>query len=157
MKNKGIVVALVLVVSAGIFTGADYAGLFGIKKTPEYELREIKIHIADKADNSPIVHTRAMCFQKLNDKACTQKVSGKIGIVSIMVPVIKYSSRSLLFEQGEEYLPTRDPELQVMLIHTDYITHTISLNISEHLANPGLIPAVTLQARGGGTIRAESD
>ncbi|NKB37066.1 MAG: hypothetical protein GKR93_07810 [Gammaproteobacteria bacterium] len=148
MIKKVIIIGLAMLVSAGIFVTADYAGLFGIKKTPEYDLREIKIRIADIKDNSPIVHTRAKCFQKMNDNACTQKVSGKVGIVSIMVPVIKYVSRSLLFDKGEQYLPTRDPELQVMLIHTDYMTHTITLNIAEHLSKPNSIKSVALHPRG---------
>ena len=128
---------------------ADYAGLFGINEKSEYSLHEIKFRVADSEDNAPLVHTRAKCFQKTLSQACTQRVSGKVGIVSIMVPATRVSYRSLLFDKGEKFVLAREPDLQVMLIHTDYMTQAVTVNLNEVFEQPGKIYQVSMQARGG--------
>ena len=134
---------------------ADYVGLFGVRENPEYVLQEIKFRLSDKLDNSPIMGARTRCFQKGNRNACTQRDSGKLGVVSVLVPATRISTKTLLFERGHEYLRSKDPNIQIMLIHADFVSQVESININSHFNNPGKIYRVTMQPRGSAVTADE--
>ncbi len=146
-RNVG-VVCIVVILAAVCFVTADYFALFGTRENPEYVLREIRLRLSDKLDNSLIAGAKARCFQKENKNACTQRDSGKPGIVSVKVPATRIRTKSLLFEHGHRYLTSTDPYLQVMLIHVDYTTQVTSIDINKHFANPAKVYQVTMQSRG---------
>ena len=148
MTSKKKLALALLSIGAGLFILADYAGLFGLSEKSEFTLHEIKFRVADSKNNAPLVHTRAKCYQKTLSEACTQRFSGKVGIVSIMVPANKVSYRSLFFKQGEKLVLAKEPDLQVMLIHTDYMTQAVTVNLNEVIAEPGKTYHVSMQARG---------
>ncbi len=147
MKNKILLIAVSIVLSGAGFVGADYVGLFGITEKPEYVLQEVRIRPYNMFDNAPIEGVRVRCFQQGNGNACTQRDSGRLGIVSVMVPSIKLSRRSLLFEKGYHYIGSRDPKIQIMLIHVDYISKVESVEVAGLLNLPGKLYKVNMEPR----------
>ena len=147
MKKKIIVIAVVLLVVVASVVVADYFALFGSSETAEYVLQEVRIRPLNKVDNSPIEGIWVKCFQKNNRNACTQRDSGKLGIVSVMIPSTRISNNSLLFEQGHRFLASKDPKVQLMLIHLDYINQVESIEVQELFDNPGKIYKVLMEPR----------
>jgi hypothetical protein len=147
VKKKVIVFGVTLLVAVVSVVVADYFTLLGTSETPEYVLQELRIRPVNKHDNSPIEGTRVKCFQTNNRNACTQRDSGKLGIVSVMVPSIRISTNSLLFEKGHRFLASKDPKVQVMLINLDYINVVESIEVQELFDNPGKIYKVLMEPR----------
>ena len=147
MKKKIIVIAVILLVALASVVAADYFTLFGTREAAEYVLQEVRIRPLNKVDNSPIEGTRVKCFQKNNRNACTQRDSGKLGIVSVMIPSTRISNNSLLFEQGHRFLASKDPKVQIMLIHLDYVNEVKSIDVQELFDNPGKIYKVLMEPR----------
>ncbi len=144
-----------LIITATIFAVGDYFGIFGVRENPEYALQEIKLRLSDKLDNSPIMGAKARCFQKGNGNACTQRDSGKLGVVSVLVPATRISTKTLLFERGHEYLRSKDPNIQIMLIHADFVNQVESIDINSHFNNPEKIYRVKMQPRGSAVTADE--
>lgn len=155
MNKKVGLIGAFLIITATIFAVADYFGLFGVRENPEYVLQEIKFRLSDKLDNSPIMGAKARCFQKGNRNACTQRDSGKLGVVSVLIPATRISTKTLLFERGREYLRSKDPNIQIMLIHADFVSQVESIDINNHFNNPDKIYRVTMQPRGSAVTADE--
>lgn len=132
MKNKTILIAAVCILAGTGFVVADYFALFGTSEKSEFVLQEIKYRPIDENTNSPIIGARIRCFQKgRKNDVCFQKDSGKLGVVSIMVPRTRISSNSLLFEQAHHFLSNGDSKMHVMLMHLDYSNQVDGYDVND--------------------------
>ncbi|MFT5350114.1 MAG: hypothetical protein ACI909_003120 [Planctomycetota bacterium] len=147
MNKKTWMAGALLFIVTIIFIVADYFAVFGTTEKSDYVLHEVVIRPVDNQDNSPIVGTRVKCFQRGNINACTQRESGKLGIVSALIPGSRISTHSLLFEQQYRYTSSRDPKINIMLINFDYMNEVISIEVNELFENPGKIIKVKMEAR----------
>ena len=121
--------ALVICSASGLVT-ADYLELFGTQDHYEQVFKEVLLRPQDSKTGGPILGVHIRCFQKGNSNACTQKQSDKLGYISLVVPAIKVTERTLMFKKDSRFVASKDPNLQVMLIHTDYQSTTRTIELS---------------------------
>lgn len=126
----GIVLALSLIL---LLVVLDYNFMGGVYKTPEFVLREVQIKAVSSKDGAPVIGARVRCFQDENRNACSQRESGKLGVISLMVPGTKMNIRTNFFRKEPEYVATEDPNIQIMLIHLDYQNQVQTINVEEVL------------------------
>ena len=103
---------------------ADYFALFGTRVTQKADFIELHFNTIDEEQGFKVTGVKIRCFRKGTNDACTQRESGKAGVVSINVPVRLKIVKSWLFEQEVTILAPDDPKLHVMFIHNDY-AHTV--------------------------------
>ena len=147
MKNKITLSVFACLLLCAALLAADYKGLFGITESSKYLLQEVRIRAYDKDDKTPIIGVRIRCFQQNNGNACSQRDSGKLGIISIILPTTKITRSSFLFEQGYRYQRSLDPNIQIMLIHVDYVSKIEIVEVAKLLNLEGEIMKVDLKAR----------
>ena len=128
-----------------VIVAADYVGFFGIKEEKSYVLHEVHFRLFDRVSMAPIQGARARCFQLGSWNACTQKETRKPGRVIIKFSGTRTSRHTLFFDKGSSLQETKDPMIQVMLLHTEYVKEVQSVNILSHLANPEQEYKVTMQ------------
>lgn len=137
MKNKSILIAAVCILAGSGFVVADYFALFGVSEKSEFVLQEITFRPIDERSNSPIIGARIRCFQEARkNDVCFQKDSGKLGVVSIMVPRTRISSNSLLFEQAHHFSSNGSAKVHIMLMHIDYSNQMEGYDANELFNNP---------------------
>jgi len=147
MKNKVLLIVACCLLCGTGFIAADYAGLFGITEKPEYVLQKVRIRPFDSRNNAPIEGVRVRCFQRGHQNVCSQRDSGKPGIVSVIVPGIKMNRSSLLFDKGYRYLGSKDPKIQIMLIHVDYLSKVESIEVAGLLSLSAEVYKVKMEPR----------
>lgn len=146
MKNKKILVAVMVVITATGFVLADYFALFGSSERTEFILQEIRFRPVNEGSNSPIIGARIRCFQAGRKKdVCFQKNSGKLGLVSIMVPRSRISSNSLLFEQSYHFSSHGSTDINIMLMHLDYVNHVNNYDANDLFENLEKIHQIKMQ------------
>lgn len=131
-----------------VIVAADYVGFFGVKVENSYVLHEVHLRPFDRVSRAPIEGARARCFQLGSWNACTQKESRKPGRVIVKFSGTRTSRKTLFFDKGSSLQQTRDPKVQVMLLHIDYISEVKSVDIENHLVNPRQEYKVTMQPKG---------
>ena len=131
-----------------VIIAADYVGFFGVKVKNSYVLHEVHLRPFDRDSGAPIEEARARCFQLGSWNACTQKESRKPGRVIVKFSGTRTSRSTLFFDKGSELATSEDPKIQVMLLHVDYVSEVKTINIDEHLMNPGQEYKVTMKPKG---------
>ena len=123
MKKIIILISILLIIVTGIVT-ADYFGLFGTRVVQKADFIELHFNTIDEEQGFKLTDVKIRCFRKGTNDACTQRDSGKAGVVSINIPVRLKIVKSWLFEQETSIIPPDDPKLHIMFIHNDY-SHTV--------------------------------
>jgi hypothetical protein len=131
---------------------ADYNALFGTSEESKVVLQEVKFRLIDDVTSSPVMGARVRCFQKgRKNDVCFQRDSGKIGIVAIKIPRSKIISKSLFFEQSYRYTTNGSTDLNVMLMHLNYVNEVVRYNADEMFANKEGIHDVTMTKQDWGS------
>ena len=130
MRKAVIAFTVIVAVAAGLVI-ADYFALFGTSTRVRQDFIELRFRMVDEETGAPVIDAHAKCFQKYNQNACTQGNSGRLGIVSIHVPVRKTITRTYLFEKNSRLQKTRDPKLQVLFFHPDYASPVETIMIPD--------------------------
>jgi len=124
---------------------ADYYALFGTTEESKVVLQEVEFRLIDDVTNSPVIDARIRCFQKgRKNDVCFQRNSGKIGVVSIKIPRTQIITKSLFFEQSHRYTTTGSTDLNVMIMHLNYVNEVINYNADEIFGDEGKIHEVTM-------------
>jgi hypothetical protein len=138
--NKKIKIAIYAILTvtllSGAFVVADYYELFGSTVEKRLSFSEIRFRTIDKETGGIIMNvTGVRCFQKTNNNSCTRKESHQVGVVSVNVPVQKAVKKTLLFKKAEEIYESIDPEINIMIVHSDYYKPTIIMKMEDIYAN----------------------
>jgi hypothetical protein len=127
---------LIIIFASGLFVVADYYELFGSTVEKRLSFAEIRFRTIDKETGGIIMNvTGVRCFQKTNNNSCTRKESHQVGVVSVNVPVQKAVKKTLLFKKAEEVYKSIDPEINIMIVHSDYYKPTVIMKMEELYAN----------------------
>ncbi len=137
-------VTLVLV---SIFVIGDYFALFGLKKYLVLDFIEASFKPVNKETGAPVIDVKIRCFQMGNNNACTQKESRSIGIVIARIPIQKLVWKSILFKNKEEVVPPKDPRLQIMFIHYNYINPVETLVVEDIVQSPVIKKVVKMERK----------
>jgi len=109
----------------------DYFALFGTSQNEKTDCIELNFRTIDENTGALVTDAHVKCFQMMNRNACTQRDSGRAGIVSINIPVQKIITRSILFEKNSRIRETDDPKVHVMFIHEDYANPVETIYVHE--------------------------
>lgn len=112
-------IAALLLLTAG-FAAGDYFALFGITTSMRLDFAEGTFRTVDAETGGPVVRVVVRCVQKSNKNACTQRYSGKMNIVSVLMPMRRIVRESFLFVHSEETEKPADPNINLLFIHPDY-------------------------------------
>ena len=141
MKKTGIITGVAVFVAI-LLVIADYFVLFGTRVVYKFDFIEMIFKPVDEETGAPVVDVHVRCFQKNNRNACTEKNSGKAGILAINIPVTKIVTKSWLFDKEIRYQETADPKLHIMFIHYDYANPVETFEIQKLPALTGKVITV---------------
>ena len=125
------IVANLVITAAILFVLGDYLALFGTREVEKTDFVQLNFKTIDEETGSLVTGAHVRCFQMKNSNACTQRDSGKSGIVSINIPVQKIITHSILFEKNSQIRETDDPKVHVMFTHQDYANPVETVYIKE--------------------------
>lgn len=150
--NKKTVKIIVFIISfitiaSGLFVTADYFELFGTTVEKRLSFAEVRFRTIDADTGGIIMNTNVRCFQKNNMNACTLKDSHQVGVASVNIPVQRAVKKTLLFKKAEEIYKSIDPEINIMLIHGDYLSLTKVLLMEDLYSNKVTEQIVEMQPR----------
>ena len=132
----GLAVVVFILVASASFVAADYYELFGSTIEKRLSFSEIRFRTIDKETGGVIMNvTGVRCFQKTNNNSCTQKESHQVGVISVNVPIQKAVKKTLFFKKAEEIYKSIDPEINIMIVHSDYYKPTVIMQMEELYAN----------------------
>lgn len=129
--RKAIFAVVITVIAAAGLVVADYLALFGTQTRTRQDFIELRFRMIDEKTGAPVIDAHVKCFQRNNQNACTQRDSGKLGVISINVPVMKNIESTWLFEKNVKVQATRDPKLQVLFFHQDYASPVETIMIPD--------------------------
>ena len=99
---------------------ADYFALLGTRVKNKSDFINMTFKPVDEETGAPVIDVHVRCFQMNNRNACSERESGKAGILVISIPVTKIVESTWLFQKNVSYQETSDPKLHIMFIHYDY-------------------------------------
>jgi len=129
--RKAIIAVVITVIAVAGLVVADYFALFGTHSWVRQDFIELRFRMIDEKTGAPVIDAHVKCFQRNNQNACTQRDSGKPGVISINIPVTKIIESTWLFEKNVELQATQDPKLQVLFFHQDYASPVETIMIPE--------------------------
>ena len=132
MEKKYIVIAIILVIFSTIIIG-DYYALFGVRQVNKADFIEMNFKTIDEESGRRIAEVKARCFQKGNKNACTQRDSGKRGIVSVNIPVQKIITKSFLFDHDVKLSDDTESKIHIMFFVQDYANTVETIYMDELL------------------------
>ena len=144
-----------IILIAGLFVAVDYFSLFGSKIEKRLSFAEIRFRTLDKESGNIVMNAGVRCFQKTNMNSCTLKDSHQVGVVSVNVPIQKAVKKTLLFKKAEEIYKSINPEINIMIIHSDYHNRTIKIKMEELYSSSIIEKTIEMTPRDWGKSEEE--
>ncbi len=155
--KKIIAVVVFLLVASALFVVADYYELFGATVEKRLSFSEVRFRTIDADNGRVIMNAGVHCFQKGIMNACTLKDSHQLGIVSVNVPIQRAVKKTILFKKAEEIYKTIDPDINIMIIHSDYHNPIVKLKMEELYSNRIIEKTVEMSPKDWGDSDTESE
>ena len=137
--DKKFIIAIIVIVFCSAIVAGDYYSLFGVRQVNKYDFVELNFKTIDEESGRRLAEVKVHCFQKENKNACTQRDSGKRGIVSINIPVQKIITKSFLFNHDVKLSEDTESKIHIMFfvqdhantVETIYMDELLNLTASE--------------------------
>lgn len=155
--KTSITVIIFLFVTIILFVSADYFELFGSTIEKRLSFAEVRFRTLDKETGKIIMNAGVRCFQRTNMNSCTLKDSHQVGIVSVNVPIQKAVKKTLLFKKAEEIYKSIDPDINIMIIHSDYHNPIVKMKMEELYSNSVIEKTIEMSPKDWGDSEATEE
>ena len=124
-----IIIGFLIVLGSGAI--ADYYGILGTKTYQELSFFNLYFRMIDSETKQLIDKARVRCVKAGSNNVCTNRDSGRIGVVKASLPIYYKMTRSHFFELYKVVVPPQDPNIHVFFIHNDYLHINRAFNLEE--------------------------
>jgi hypothetical protein len=124
--RKAIIVVLVLGVAGAGLVGADYYGLFGVRRVWSREFLSVRFLPVDSRSGKPVTGVHLNCTlgataHKLHsERPCTQRGDDSDGVVLAQFVLVRQRRHTLLFDKGAVPSESLRGKVTLVFIHPDY-------------------------------------
>ena len=132
--RKRVLIIVVLGIAAAALVGADYFGLFGVRRVWTRESLSIRFLPVDARTGKPITGMHIKCALgggPHDARPCTQRGDGADGLVRAQFVLARQAQHTRLFDKGEMPAADLHGQVTVVFIHPDYQRLFLPLQYSE--------------------------
>ena len=132
--RKGVLIIVVLGITATMLVAADYFGLFGVRRFWTRDFLSIRFLPVDAQTGKPIagVHIKCALGGGAHDaRPCTQRGDAADGVVLAQFVLARQAKRTWLFDRGKMPAADLHGQVTVVFIHPDYQRLFMPLQYSE--------------------------